>query len=413
MARYLENALFLCTGRSRMLLPSLSKASRSPGRTPNRRRTSRGTVICPLLVIFAYSCISLLYHILLTIGTLVSFVTITSVPAMTLSEIAAALGARLENGSPQTEITGVAGIEAAGPGQLTFVANSKYAAAAKTTRASAVIVAEDFPALSTAMLRSKNPYLDFARALELFYTPPRYQPGIHSTAVVHPSAEIGSGAHIGPYVVIDEDVRIGRNVVLLAHVVVYRGANIGDNFLAHSHAVVREFCAIGNNVVLQNGVVIGGDGFGFAKDEAGRWRKIVQSGPTVIEDDVEIQANACVDRASVGETRIARGAKIDNLVQVGHGSRVGEDTLLCAQAGLAGSTDVGRNVILAGQVGVAGHCKIGDGAIATAQSGIPNDVPAGAVVSGYPAIDNKLWLRCVAVFNRLPELAKRMKRNQT
>ena len=180
--------------------------------------------------------------------------------------------------------------------------------------------------------------------------------------------------------------------------------------MAHSHAIVRESCRIGNHVVLQNGVVVGGDGFGFAKDNDGHWHKIVQSGPAVIEDDVEIQANACVDRASVGETCISRGAKIDNLVQVGHGSKVGENTLLCAQAGLAGSTDVGKNAILAGQVGVAGHCKIGDGVIATAQSGIPNDVPAGAVVSGYPAIDNKLWLRCVAVFSRLPELARLLRK---
>jgi UDP-3-O-[3-hydroxymyristoyl] glucosamine N-acyltransferase len=331
---------------------------------------------------------------------------------MKLSAIASALGTRLENGSPDTEITGVAGIEAARPGQITFISNRKYAAAARTTNASAVIVAEDFPAISTAMLRSKNPYLDFARALELFYQSPQYTPGIHATAVVHPSARIEIGAHIGPYVVIQEDVHIGQNAVLLAHVVIYRGVEIGDNFLAHSHAIVREHCRIGNNVALQNGVVVGGDGFGFAKDNDGRWHKIVQSGPTVIEDDVEIQANACVDRASVGETRISRGAKIDNLVQVGHGSKVGEDTLLCAQAGLAGSTDVGKNVILAGQVGVAGHCKIGDGVIATAQSGIPNDVPAGAVVSGYPAIDNKLWLRCVAVFNRLPEIARKLKRDE-
>jgi UDP-3-O-[3-hydroxymyristoyl] glucosamine N-acyltransferase len=331
---------------------------------------------------------------------------------MKLSAIASALGTRLENGSPDTEITGVAGIEAAGPGQITFISNRKYAAAARTTNASAVIVAEDFPAVSTAMLRSKNPYLDFARALELFYQSPQYAPGIHPTAVVHPSAKVESGAHIGPYVVIQEDVQIGQNAVMLAHVVIYRGVKIGDNFMAHSHVIVREHCRIGNSVVLQNGVVVGGDGFGFAKDNDGHWHKIVQSGPTVIEDDVEIQANACIDRASVGESRISRGAKIDNLVQVGHGSKVGEDTLLCAQAGLAGSTDVGKNVILAGQVGVAGHCKIGDGVIATAQSGIPNDVPAGAVISGYPAIDNKLWLRCVAVFNRLPEIARKLKRDE-
>jgi UDP-3-O-[3-hydroxymyristoyl] glucosamine N-acyltransferase len=325
---------------------------------------------------------------------------------MKLSQLAKSLGASLENGSPDTEITGVAGIEEAQSSQVTFVANPKYAAAAKTTRASAVIVAENFPAIPAATLRSKNPYLAFAKAIELFYQPPRYGPGIHRTAVIHPSARIGTNAHIGPYVVIDENVRIGDNAVLLAHSVVYRDAAIGDDFYAHAHAVVREGCRLGNNVVLQNGAVVGGDGFGFARDDSGRWRKIVQSGPAILEDDVEVQANACIDRASVGETHIARGAKIDNLVQVGHGSRVGENTLLCAQAGLAGSTDVGKNVILAGQVGVAGHCRIGDGAIATAQSGIPNDVPPGAVVSGYPAIDNKLWLRCSAVFHKLPELMK-------
>jgi UDP-3-O-[3-hydroxymyristoyl] glucosamine N-acyltransferase len=329
---------------------------------------------------------------------------------MRLGDIAEKLGARLENGSPKTEITGVAGIETAGPGQITFISNPRYASAGRSTKAAAIIVAEDFPALPAAMLRSKNPYLDFARALELFYAAPKYAPGVHATAVVHPTARLGAGAHVGPYVVIGEDVRIGDNSVLLAHVVIYRGAKIGSNFLAHSHAIVREFCEIGNNVVLQNGVVVGGDGFGFAKDSQGHWQKIVQTGPTVLEDDVEIQANACIDRASVGETRIARGAKIDNLVQVGHGSKVGEDSLLCAQVGLAGSTEIGKSVILAGQVGVAGHCKIGDGAIATAQSGIPNDVPARAVVSGYPAIDNKLWLRCVAVFNRLPDIAKLLRR---
>jgi len=325
---------------------------------------------------------------------------------MKLSKLAKALQATIDNGSPEIEITGVAGIEEALAGHVTFVSNPKYAAAARSTRASAVIVSENFPAISTAMLRSKNPYFAFARAVELFYQPPAYAPGIHKTAVVHPTAKIGANAHIGPYAVVERDVTVGANATLLAHVVIYPGARIGDNFFAHAHSVVREHCRLGNNVVLQNGAVIGADGFGFAKDDLGQWHKIMQSGPAVLEDNVEVQANACIDRASVGETHIASGAKIDNLVQVGHGSRVGENTLLCAQAGLAGSTDVGKNVILAGQVGVAGHCKIGDGAIATAQTGIPSDVPAGAVVSGYPAIDNKLWLRCSAVFHRLPELMK-------
>ena len=325
---------------------------------------------------------------------------------MKLGAIASSLGARLENGSPDLEITGVVGIEEAGPGHLTFLANPKYAAAARSTRASAIIVANDFPAGSTALLRSSNPYLAFAHALELFYQPPQYAPGIHPSAVIHPSAKIGKNASIAAYVVIQEDVVIGDNCILLPHVVIYRSAHIGNHFFAHAHAVVRENCRLGHDVILQNGAVIGADGFGFAKDDAGHWRKIVQSGTTELADRVEVQANACVDRASVGQTRVGSGSKIDNLVQVGHGSAVGEDTLLCAQVGLAGSTEVGNKVILAGQVGVAGHCKIGDGAVATAQSGIPNDVAPGTVVSGYPAIENKLWLRCVAVFNRLPELAK-------
>lgn len=325
---------------------------------------------------------------------------------MTLREIASALGARLENGSPDTIVTGVAGIEQAGPGQITFLANAKYAAAAKKTRAAAIIVSEEFPAVSTAMLRTRDPYWAFARSIELFYEAPRYPPGVHPTAVIHSSAKIGVNSHIGPYVVIDEGVEIGNQAVLLAHVVIYRAARIGDNFFAHAHAVVREHCRLGDHVTLQNGAVIGGDGFGFAKDNAGHWRKILQSGPAVLEDDVEVQANACVDRASVGETHVARGTKIDNLVQVGHGSSVGRDTLLCAQVGLAGSTAVGNRVILAGQVGVAGHCRIGDGALATAQTGIPNDVPPGHIVSGYPAIENKRWLKCAAIFARLPEIAK-------
>jgi len=325
---------------------------------------------------------------------------------MKLSQIAFTLGARLENGSPATDITGVAGIEQAGPGQLTFVANPKYAAAARNTKASAVIVAEDFPAIATAMLRSKNPYLTFACAIALFHPSSRYEPGIHPTAVIHPSARIGEGAHIGPYVVISEDVEIGKSSVLLAHVVIYRDVKIGDYFMAHAHALVREHCRLGNNVLLQNGVVIGADGFGFAKDDQGHWHKIPQPMPVVIDDDVEIQANSCIDRASVGETHIARGTKIDNLVQVGHGSHIGEHSLLAAQVGLAGSTEVGNNVILTGQVGVVGHCKVGDGAIVTPQSGVAGDIPAGAIVSGAPAIDHKLWLKVSALLSRLPEIAK-------
>jgi UDP-3-O-[3-hydroxymyristoyl] glucosamine N-acyltransferase len=259
-------------------------------------------------------------------------------------------------------------------------------------------------------LRHANPYLAFAQALELFYHPPQYQPGIHPTAVIDPSARVGDGAHVGPYVVIGAGAVIGGEAVLLAHVVIYCGARIGDRFFAHSHAQVREYCELGNDVTLQNGVVIGADGFGFARDGARGWHKIVQSGITRLADRVEVQANSTVDRASIGETRIGADTKIDNLVQVGHGSSIGEHTMLCSQVGVGGSSHVGDNVILAGQVGVAGHLTIGNGAVATAQTGIPGDVAAGATVSGYPAMENRQWLRAVAVFNKLPELAKTVRK---
>ncbi len=332
---------------------------------------------------------------------------------MKLSQLAETLGAML-TGDGSTEITGIAGIEHAVAGQITFVSNKKYTPLARTTEASAVLVEPAFPEISTPTLRIADPYLAYARSIEIFYQPPVYPPGVHPTAVIHPTARVGARAHIAPYVVIGQNVTIGDDAILHPHAVIYPHAVIGDHFLAHAHAIVREHCVLGDNVILQNGAVVGSDGFGFARLPAGpdepAWYKIVQSGPAVLEDHVEIQANACIDRASIGETRIQRGAKIDNLVQVGHGSIVGQNTLLCAQVGLAGSTAVGKNVILAGQVGVAGHCSIGDGAVATAQSGIPNDVAAGKVVSGYPAVDNRQWLRSVALFNRLPELFRGLRR---
>ncbi len=332
---------------------------------------------------------------------------------MQLSDLAERLGASLE-GDGSAEITGVAGIEQAGPGQVTFVANKRYATLARTTRAAAILVEPSFAPVQTATLRVADPYLAFAKAIELFYEPPAYPPGIHPTAVIAASAVIGARAHIAAYVVIGEHVVLGDDATLHPHVVLYPHVFVGKGFVAHAHAVVREHCRLGDHVTLQNGAVIGGDGFGFARTSAEpgqpAWYKILQSGPAVLEDYVEVQANACIDRASIGETRIGLGAKIDNLVQVGHGSTIGENTLLCAQVGLAGSTSVGRNVILAGQVGVAGHCIIGDGVVATAQSGIPNDVEAGKIVSGYPAVDNRQWLRAVALFHRLPDLVRDLKR---
>jgi UDP-3-O-[3-hydroxymyristoyl] glucosamine N-acyltransferase len=332
---------------------------------------------------------------------------------MKLQELAQKLSCRLE-GNPGAEICGVAGIDHAEPGQLTFLANRRYSPLLSSTKASAVLVEEGVKverepgATPLAALRTENPYLAFAHAIELFCETPVYQPGVHPSAAIAASAKIGKDAHIGPYCFIDEGVEIGEQAVLHSFVTVYRDAKIGANFFAHAHAVVREGCRIGDRVILQNGAIIGGDGLGYAKRTDGTWHKMRQSGPAVLEDDVEVQANACVDRATVGETRIGRGTKIDDLVLVGHASQVGANTMLCGQVGLAGSTKIGDNCILAGQVGTAGHLTVGHGAVITAQSGVPNDVPAHALYSGYPAVENREWLKMMAALNRLPELQRRV-----
>jgi len=322
-----------------------------------------------------------------------------------LRDLAARLGCELR-GDPDVEITGVAGMEQAGPTEITFLANPKYAPKLRHTQAAAVLVSEPLKDPKPASLVSRNPYHDFARALALFYQPPRPAPGIHPQASVARTARIGEGASIGAFAVVGEHASIGRNALLHPHVVIYPGAEIGDDFCAHSHSVVREYCRVGNRVILQNGVVVGGDGYGFAKTAEGTHFKIVQSGVTVIEDDVEIQSLSSVDRASVGETRVQRGAKIDSLVQVGHGCVIGEDNIICAQTGLAGSSILKRNVLLAGQVGISGHLTIHDNAVIYAQSGIGGDVKEGAVMSGSPAFDARDWLRAITAFQKLPELLK-------
>ncbi len=328
---------------------------------------------------------------------------------MKLGDLAIRLGAELR-GNPDIEVTGVKGIEEAGPADITFVANPRYTALARTTRAAAVLVEPEFQEITTATLRIKNPYHAFSRALGFFYQPPAYPPGIHPTAVVDPTAEIGPDAHIGAYAVIGPNVCLGPHATLLPHVVLYSGVQAGSRFFAHAHSVVRENCVLGDDVTLENGVVIGADGFGFAKNAQGHWEKIPQSGPVRVGSRVDVQANATVDRATVGATEIGDGTKIDNLVQIGHGSRVGNDTLICAQTGLAGSSVVGNNVILAGQVGIAGHCSVGDGVILTAQSAVSHDIPPGKMISGSPGFDNRIWLRAVTIFQRLPELLKRLDR---
>jgi len=312
-------------------------------------------------------------------------------------------------GSADVDIQRLAGIEDAGPEDLTFVSNRKYLRHIKNTRAAAIILGEDVEPVSIPSLRTKDPYLAFARALELFHEPMYQENGIHPSAIIHEDVEIGLNASIGAYVVIGKGCRIGNDVTLYPHVVLYPNVRIGDNVCIHSCATIRESCQIGDRVILQNGAIIGSDGLGFAPTKDGGFYKILQTGRVVLEDDVEIGSNTTIDRAAVGDTVIRKGAKLDNLVQIGHGSKVGEDCILAAQAGLAGSTRLGRGVWVGGQVGFAGHLDVGDKAIITAQSGASHDIPPEAVVSGSPAFDNRAWLRSVSVLPKLPELTRRIR----
>jgi UDP-3-O-[3-hydroxymyristoyl] glucosamine N-acyltransferase len=331
---------------------------------------------------------------------------------VTLAEIADRLGCRLE-GDGALVITRVATLDDAGPGDLTFLANPKYAARAATTRASAIILAADAASAPCAMLRSAHPYRSFAQALALLGRDERPAAGVHPTAVVAPDARIGAEVAIGPLAVVGAGATIGDRVVVHPHVVIGPGVTIGDDCVLHARVSIRERSRIGARVVIQDGAVVGSDGYGFVTDDDGVHHKIPQQSVVVIEDDVEIGANTTIDRPAVGETRIGQGTKIDNLVQIAHGVKVGRHSLLVAQVGIAGSSTIGDHVVLAGQVGVAGHVTIGDRVRATAQTGIPNSVEPGALISGYPAIDNRDWLKSSAVFRHLPELRRQLKSLET
>ena len=324
-----------------------------------------------------------------------------------LREVAARLECRLE-GDGEIEIRRVAGIDTAQAGDLTFFANPRYATALRSTRAAAVILADDAAPAPCPMLRTATPYLAFAHAVDLFADAVAPAPGIDSASSIAADARLGGGVSIGPFVSIGSGVSVGPRTVVHPGVHVGPGATIGADCVIHSHVAVRERVVIGDRVVLQNAAVIGSDGFGFAECPDGTHQKIPQVGDVVIEDDVEIGAQVAIDRPAVGETRIQAGTKIDNLVQIGHGVRVGRNVRLAAQVGIAGSTTIEADVVLAGQVGVNAHVRVGKGTRATGQTGITKTVPAGSFISGLPAIDNLAWRKAATSFKLLPALRKRV-----
>jgi UDP-3-O-[3-hydroxymyristoyl] glucosamine N-acyltransferase len=331
---------------------------------------------------------------------------------MKLSDLAQLTGARIE-GEDNVEIHGAAGLDEAREGHITFLANPRYTPRVNTTRASAIFLSEDAQTdRSIAILRAKDPYLAYTRALRIFHPEPELEPFIHASAVIDPSARVATRVAIGACSVIGRNVEIADGVCIHPNVTIYDDVIIGKDSIIHSGVAIRERTVVGERVVIFNNAVVGCDGFGYARDEQKRWLKIPQTGRVVLEDDVEIGAGTTIDRASVGESRIGRGTKLDNLVQIGHSCSVGEDSLLCAQVGLAGSSHIGQRVILAGQAGVAGHLTIGDDVVLTAKSATSHDVPAGKVISGIPAFDNRDWLRSVAAFRRLGEIQRTVRELQ-
>jgi UDP-3-O-[3-hydroxymyristoyl] glucosamine N-acyltransferase len=330
---------------------------------------------------------------------------------MKLSELAAQTGAACNSSDADLEIQGAAGLDQAGSGQVTFLSNPRYASRLATTQASAIYVAEnvEVPRSDLALLRAKDPYLAFTRALILFHPKPEFTPSIHSSAMIDPTARVASKVFIGAHAVIGKEVEIGERVQIHPNVTIYDHVTIGDDSEIHAGVAIRENSTLGKRVIVHTNACIGSDGFGFAKDEERRWLKIPQTGRVVIEDDVEIGAGTTIDRASTGETRIKRGAKLDNLIQVGHSCAIGEDALVCAQVGMAGSSRVGDRVILTGQVGIGGHITVGDDAILYPQSGVPNDVAPGEVLVGTPAFEVSAFWRAIAVFKKLGDLPKRIR----
>ena len=322
----------------------------------------------------------------------------------TVSELAGYLGGVVQ-GDGATLISGLGTLETAGPDELSFLANPKYAAKVAETSAGALLMAPGGERYGRTAIEVVNPYLGFAKLLTLFYTSPHKPEGVLPGAHVSDTATIGEETSVYPGAGIGRNVIVGNRTVIYPGAVLYDNVVVGEDCIIHANAVIRERCRVGNRCIIQPGAVIGSDGFGYAPDGNSYYR-IPQIGIVVLEDDVEIGANSCVDRAAIDETRICRGTKLDNLVQVAHNCRIGEDCMIVSQVGISGSAKIGNHVTLAGQVGVAGHLTIGDNVLVGAQSGVPSSLPANAAYSGSPTMPHKEWLKSVMIMPRLPELKK-------
>ena len=322
----------------------------------------------------------------------------------TVTELAGYLGGVVQ-GDGDVLISGLGALETAGPDALTFLANPRYASKVAETSAGAVLLAPGGERYGRTAIEVANPYLGFAKLLTLFYTSPHEPVGVLPGAIVSDTATIGEGASIYPGACIGRNVVVGKRTVIYSGAVLYDNVIIGEECTIHANAVVRERCRIGNRCIIQPGAVIGSDGFGYAPDGSGYYR-IPQIGVVVLEDDVEIGANSCIDRAAIEVTLIRRGTKLDNLVQIAHNCQIGEDCMIVSQVGISGSTKIGNHVTLAGQVGVAGHLTIGDNVLVGAQSGVPSSLPANAAYSGTPTMPHREWLKSAMVVPRLPELKK-------
>ena len=322
----------------------------------------------------------------------------------TIQELAEYLGGTVR-GNGTGRITGLAPLEAAGPDKITFLANPKYASKVADTGAGAVLMTPGSENYGRVVIEVENPYLSFAKLLTLFYVQPHVPCGVMPEACIGVSVNFGEDVSVYPGAIVGNNVTIGDRCVIHPGAVLYEGVTIGDNTVIHANVVIRERCRIGRNCIIQPGAVIGSDGFGYAPDGRGYY-PIPQIGSVVLEDDVEIGANTCIDRAALDVTLIRRGTKLDNLVQVAHNCQIGEDCMIVSQVGISGSTKIGNHVTLAGQVGIAGHLTIGDNVMVGAQSGVPGSLPANSGYSGTPVLPHKQWLKSMAVVAGLPNLKK-------